>query len=142
MLGSALRDVVLQVLKLSKDQSVYILLNFNITFPPTPRPLMWYFGKNFLSMSDPTFSAYSVQSTYCACIQPTLIMVRDEYKGNTVLVHDAKEFYITEDTEKKKVREHFIHERKKERKKTKRKKKKERTILIKTRFSVWNITVR
>jgi len=121
MLGSALRDVVLQVLKLSKDQSVYILLNFNITFPPTPRPLMWYFGKNFLSMSDPTFSAYSVQSTYCACIQPTLIMVRDEYKGNTVLVHDAKEFYITEDTEKKNTL--YTKERKKERKLKEKKRK-------------------
>jgi len=41
-------------------------------------------------------------------------MGRDEYKGNTILVHVAKEFYITEDTEKKKAREHFIHEKKKE----------------------------
>lgn len=76
---------------------------------------MWYFGKHFLSMSDPTFSTHSVQSTYFACTQPTIIMLRDEYKGNKISVHEAKEFYITKDMEKKKAREHFI--RKKERKK-------------------------
>jgi len=96
--------VVLEVLKLSKDQSVHIWLNFNITFLPTPRSLMWYFGKHFLSMSDPTFSTYSVHSTYFAFTQPILITLRDEYKGNTIFAHEAKEFYITKDMEKKKAR--------------------------------------
>jgi hypothetical protein len=113
LLGSALWDVVLQVLKLSKDQSVY---NFNITFPPKPRSLMWYFGKHFLSTSDPTFSIYSVQSNYFAFTQPILITLRDEYK-ETITLHEAKEFYITKDMEKKKAQEHFIRERKKKIKK-------------------------